>query len=112
MRKNLLFLIMILVFTFSITCISFAAPEDTTVTDPNANPNPEIVTDIQYKSFEEETVPGGSSATSGTESVILPEEDIPLAPTGGVPAEIFYAAGALCVVTGIIISKRKIKTNK
>ena len=83
------------------------APEDTVIPDPNAVPNtvPSTVETLQYEEIEEEVIPAGPVTPSG--SVVIPEEEVPLAPTGGIPAGLFYGAGASCIVTAIVISGKK-----
>jgi hypothetical protein len=102
LKKSLLCLLLALLFVLSTSIFSFAAPEDTTIPDPNANPNTGTVEDLQYEDIEDAIIPAGPAVIPGNE----------LAPTGGFPVEIFYGVGAACVVSAVVISRKKPQSDK
>ena len=109
--KKILLICLVLVLTFSLSSICFAATTTggtVTITDeqtagtyvyPDPEPNPLGDAGVSDKS-------GASS------SVTVADETTPkaLPKTGGIPAEGFYAVGALLVIGAVVILMRKPKT--
>ncbi|NLB79502.1 MAG: LPXTG cell wall anchor domain-containing protein [Clostridiaceae bacterium] len=99
-------------FSFATTDTSTTDKEETGSTDIQADQLPggqaNNVTRDMYNEDDGET--DGESGSSAVVIDILDEEP-PMAEalpkTGGVPAEIFYAAGALLIVVALLISFRK-----
>lgn len=98
--KKIISLLLAFILVIMAATVSFAAQEDTTIPDPGAPGSPARNVDtITYDEpdieiIDSESIPAGSSSTS------LPK-------TGGIPAEVFYAAGALIVLAGLVLSIRK-----
>jgi len=98
--KRVLFLSLSLLFLFLVTAMVFAATDD--IEDPLAPLSPDIVTNDQYKEFDEPEIP--QSPPDGDEfSDKLPQ-------TGGIPAETFYIAGGICILSAIILLTGKNKS--
>lgn len=118
--KKILSLVLTLVLIIMIGSVSFAAAGDTVIPDPQVPGAPaENVNDETYVeppngivTVDDESIAGGDSETSA-ETIEIDEETVPkgdaLPKTGGIPAEAFYAAGALIIVAALIISKKKAK---
>lgn len=81
--KKIVYLLLILIFTLMLSSIALAAPEDV------------------------------DTAMYGSEVMEIDEGNIPLSgelvQTGGIPSGIFYAAGGLCIVTALSLSRKKSK---
>ena len=101
--KKSLFLVLILMFTLIFTVIGFAATDTVDVPDANApGAAPDTTTDMYpTEDFQDGDTPEGSPIEA------FEEEIVPLATTGGIPAEIFYVAGGLCILLAIVVSKKK-----
>jgi len=104
--KRIVSLILIIVLTFSISSVCFAAPGDKVIPDPNVPAAPaENVDGLTYtlpqRVVGDENVPG--SATVVDEQT--PKGDA-LPKTGGIPAETFYAAGILIIAVALVILKK------
>lgn len=104
--KRIICLILIMIFSLMIINVSFAAPEDKVVPDPNVPGAPvENVDGATYtqpeREVRDETVPG--SATVIDEQT--PKGDA-LPKTGGIPAETFYVAGLLIIAAALVILKK------
>ena len=87
--KKLLCIVLTLVLIVSLGSICFAENVDNSTYDEKSNK----IIEKDLVSSVDEAVPSGSS---------LPR-------TGGVPAEAFYAVGALLIVGALVISKKKPK---
>lgn len=103
--KRIISLILIMVLSFMIASVSFAA-KDTQVQDPKIPGAPaENVNRSTYvlpqRVVGDENVPG--SATVVDEQT--PKGDA-LPKTGGIPAETFYAAGILIIAVALVILKK------
>ncbi len=111
MKKVLCILLtLVMVLTISTTC--FAVEGDNTGEDNTGDRNVDTKTYDEEKTIKDEDIPEGISDTT-PETVDIKEQSIPegLPNTGGIPAEAFYAAGALLVVAALILSLKKTKTN-
>ncbi len=109
--KKIISLILALSLVFMIGSFSFAGT-DTDITDPSVPgaPAQNVTDDMYVEEIDDNGVPGGTSDSS-TDVIDIKDEEPPkseaLPKTGGIPAEIFYAAGALLIVVALIISLRK-----
>lgn len=116
MKKFLvLFVILSIIFTLATVCF---ADEETTDIDNELTPmsSPETSTTATYddpeREIEIEETPAGAPETGSQEERDLSAEAVPasgkLAETGGVAAEVFYAAGGLFIVAaGVLAAARK-----
>jgi len=97
--KRALFLSLILLFSFLVTTMVFAATDN--IEDPLAPLSTESVTGINYNEFDEPDIPQSP-----------PDEEIlyKLPQTGGIPAETFYIAGGICILSAILLLTRKSKS--
>jgi len=110
--KKILSLILVLIFAFTIAATAYAANDDgTDIPDPQvpAAP-PENVLDNTYEELEDEETPASTPETS-FETIDIGDEEPPkadaLPETGGIPAEVFYAIGALFIVAALILFRKK-----
>jgi hypothetical protein len=94
--KKILSLLLIFIIILSFGGYSFAA-------NKTVDPNNEIIT------YNDELTPGDQANTYET----LDDESVArgLPKTGGIPAEAFYAAGAILIVAALIVSRKKVKTD-
>jgi LPXTG-motif cell wall-anchored protein len=111
--KKLIGLVLVFSIVFIIGSVCFAAPEDTTIPDPEVPGElPENVDLATYEEpeveIQEESVPAGLPDTS-SDVVKIEEEEIPkaLPKTGGIPSEAFYGIGGLFVVAALVLSRKK-----
>ncbi len=76
------------------------------IDDPLAPLSPDIVTKQQYGDFEEELTPESPPV------IDIEDDEIPeaLPQTGGIPAEAFYIAGGVCILSAILILTRNSKS--
>lgn len=101
--KKTLCLILALLFTFLFTTMVFAATDD--IEDPLTPLSSDIVTDEQYEEIEEELTPEAAPVIDISDQAV-PEA---LPQTGGIPAEVFYIVGGICILSAILLLTR---TNK
>jgi LPXTG-motif cell wall-anchored protein len=101
--KRILFLSLILLFLFLLTTVVFSADD---IDDPLAPLSPDIVTNDRYKPFDEELIPESPPV------IDIEDDEIPeaLPQTGGIPAEAFYIAGGVCILSAILILTTKSKS--
>lgn len=109
--KKLMSLILVLIFAFTIGTIAYAAEGDIDITEPKVPAAPvENVLDDTYEDLQDEDIAAGDPDTS-FETVDIGEEEPPkadaLPDTGGIPAEVFYAIGALFIVAALILFRKK-----
>ena len=113
MKKTLCFLLT-LSLVMILGTVSFAATGDVNIPDPAVPGAPVINTETEsYVQLPDEENAGGN--VDGTKdgsglNEVVPGGDAALPKTGGIPAETFYAAGALIVLAALIISRKKVKT--
>lgn len=103
--KRILSLLLALTLVIMIGSVSFAAGDGTKITDPEVPGAP--VENVNAATYVEpdEAIPTAPVNESVTDEVVPKGDALPK--TGGIPAEAFYAAGALFVVAALIISKKK-----
>jgi LPXTG-motif cell wall-anchored protein len=115
--KKILLICLVLVLTFSLSSVCFAATTTTTTTTTAGTIN--LTTEQNAGSYVyPDTEPNALSAAGATDksgassSVIVADETTPkaLPKTGGIPAEAFYAIGAILVIGALVILMRKPKT--
>lgn len=109
--KKLISLILVLIFAFTIGTIAYAANDGTDISDPEVPAAPaENVLDNTYEDLEDEDIAAGDPDTS-FETLDIEDEEPPkadvLPATGGIPAEVFYAIGALLIVVALILFRKK-----
>lgn len=106
--KKVICLILILMFTIIFLCISFAATQD--ITDPPVPGTGDTTTTDIYDTPPPLSPP---TPTPAPEGFNVDNENVPasgeLVKTGGIPAELFYAAGGLCIIAAFVISRKKSK---
>lgn len=97
--KKLICVFLILMFTVIFSITAFAAQEDIP-----EQPIPETGDTTTVDVYEDEEVP---------QSADIVDANVPaaaeLVQTGGIPAELFYAGGGLCIVGALFMSKKKTK---
>ncbi len=99
--KKLICLLVALVLTFLLTTMALAATDD--IDDPLVPQSPATVTATQYgEIFEEDPIP-----ESGPPDIEIPDEALPQ--TGGIPVEVFYVAGGICILSAVLLIGRKSK---
>ncbi len=110
--KKTISLILVLSLVFLIGSFTFAtADTDIEVTDPAlpGSPVQTVTGDMYDEEIEDDDLPGGSDSSANVIDIV--DEEPPkaeaLPKTGGIPAETFYAAGALLIVAALVISFRK-----
>jgi hypothetical protein len=94
--KKLFSLILVFIIIFTLGNFSFAAKTKTDTNNEVTTYNGELAggdKTSSYETLDDETVARG-----------LPK-------TGGIPAEAFYAAGAVLVLAALILSRKKVKTD-
>jgi len=101
--KKLICLLMALLFTVFFACMAMAETEQTD--DPLAPQSAVTVHDSQYESIEDEEVP-----ESGPPEVEILDEKLPQ--TGGIPVEVFYIAGGICIISAVLLISRKNKPSE
>jgi LPXTG-motif cell wall-anchored protein len=104
--KRALCLLLALLFTFTFTTMVFAADEK--IDDPLLPTSPDIVIEEQYgniQEFEDDPTPETAPV------VDILEEELPeaLPQTGGIPAEVFYIIGGICIISAVLLLSRKSK---
>ncbi len=126
--KKFLSLLLTLTIILSAAGMCFAATEDkdegtdgkvVDIPDKEVPGAPNVDTAVyaeQTTTIEDEDIAAGESKTS-TDVVDIGEEEVPkagsLPDTGGIPAEVFYAAGGLLIVAALILTfARKKATSK
>ena len=110
--KKVLCLILTLSLVMLLGTVSFAATGSTDITEPVPGAPVIDVNAATYVELPNETNAGGSvnGSTDGSGlNEAVPGGDAALPKTGGIPAETFYAAGALIVLAALIISRKKVK---
>jgi len=123
--KKFTCLLMAVLFTIAFATIAFAATGDTTdIPDATAPGSADTTTGDTYATAtpaptppveditDDDTPQGADTGKTGdTDTIDFEEEPTPqsatLAKTGGIPAEAFYAIGALCIVAALILSRKK-----
>lgn len=101
--KKLICLLLALLFTVLFTTIAMA--ETNEIDDPLVPLSPDTVTTTQYdeiNEFEDDPIP-----ESGPPDTEIPDEALPQ--TGGIPVEVFYVAGGICILSAILLLGRKRK---
>lgn len=111
--KKILCFILILSLVMIFGSASFAATGGTDIPN-NGVPGGAITTETDAYTAElpNENIAGGSVDTTkgGALNEVVPGGGV-LPKTGGIPAETFYAAGALIVLVALILSRKKVKTS-
>lgn len=97
--KKLICLLLTLLMVVFYTGMAMAATDDEIIDDPLQSPDYETVTGDVYGEFEEEIIPEAGP----------PAGEI-LAQTGGIPAEVFYVIGGICVLSAVFLLGKKPKT--
>lgn len=110
MSKLISFLLVLMLVFMTGTAV-YAAQDGIDIDDPPVPAAPaENVLDMTYRELHDEAVPTGD-ADSSPEIINIAEEEIPkadvLPKTGGIPAEVFYVAGALFIMAALILSVKK-----
>ena len=98
--KKILCLLLALLFTLMFTTVVFAATGDN---NPLLPTSPDTVTKTQYgeKTYESEFETDFITEIS--------EDEIPqaLPQTGGIPSEVYYIIGGVCIISAILLLTRK-----
>lgn len=120
--KKFTCLLMAVIFTIAFATIAFAAAGDTTdIPDAAAPGSADTTTGDTYgtptppptENITDDDTPQSANTgkTGDTDTIDFEEELTPqsatLAKTGGIPAEAFYAIGALCIVAALLLSRKK-----
>jgi len=104
--KRISFLSLVLLYSLLFTTIVLATTDN--IDDPLAPLSPETVTNRQYEEFDEPQIPQSPPDADEEYYGKLPQ-------TGGIPAEVFYIAGGICVLSGALLltgkSKSKVSNN-
>jgi LPXTG-motif cell wall-anchored protein len=102
--KKALCPLLALLFTLMFATVVFAATDNN---DPLLSTSPDTVINAQYGEKTDEIDP----ETDFTMEIM--EEEIPqaLPQTGGVPAEVFYIIGGICIISAILLLSRKSNTS-
>lgn len=74
--------------------------------DPLAPQSPDTVTDAQYG----EIIEDDETPESGSPEVEILDEKLPQ--TGGVPAEVFYVLGGICILSAVLLLSKKNKPSE
>lgn len=101
--KRALFLSLILLFLLLFTTMVLATT-DNDIEDPLAPLSPDIVTNEQYKEFDDPLIPQSPPDVEEQSPGKLPQ-------TGGIPAEVFYITGGICILSAILLSTGKSKSS-
>lgn len=108
--KKVLSLILALSLVMILGTVSFAEG-NTDITDPGVPGAPAVNVDTatydEPVTIIDEGAAGGSVDGGNLNEAVPGGEALPK--TGGIPAETFYAAGALIVLAALIISRKKVK---
>jgi len=109
--SKLIGLLLVLILVFIPGTALYATQDGIDIDDPPVPAAPaENVIDMTYEELQDEVVPRGDVDTF-TEVIDITEEEIPkgdvLPQTGGIPAEVFYAAGALLIMAALVLSVKK-----
>jgi len=108
-------LVLVLVVVISSVSICFAANNDVQIPDTVVPAAPSVTDDMyeeQTTFIDDADIPEGSTKTS-TDTVEVGEQTVPagssLPKTGGIPAELFYAAGGMFIVAALVLTFAKKK---
>lgn len=106
--KRILLACLVLILTFSISGISFAATTDSSITITDEQNAAAFV----YPDIEPLAEAAADVSKSGVTSVTVAEENVPTAlpKTGGIPEEAFYAIGGIMVICALVVLMKKSKT--
>ena len=104
--KRIISAILTLVLIIMIGSVSFAAPGDAVIPDPDIpEAQAEDVIELTYlqplREIGNQEIPGSASVVDEQ----LPKGDS-LPKTGGIPAETFYVAGVLIIAAALVILKK------
>ncbi len=100
--KKLICLLLAIIFTFVFATMAMATDD---IDDPLAAQSPDTVTTTQYDEideFDDDSIP-----ESGSPEIEIPDEVLPQ--TGGIPAEVFYVVGGICILGAVLLLGRKSK---
>lgn len=104
--KRIICLILIAVLSLMVAGVSFAAPEDSFVPDPIVPGAPAENAGVRTYNLEQREV--GDETVPGSATIV--DEEAPrgdtLPKTGGIPAEVFYAAGIFIIAVALVILKK------
>jgi len=91
-------------FSFAVMAMADTEEEIAEVIDePLAPQSSDTVTAAQY----DEIIEDEDTPESGPPDVEIPDEQLPQ--TGGIPAEVFYVIGGVCILSAILLLGRKSK---
>lgn len=102
------FIVLVLISTLLFTTVVFAANDK--INDPLLPTSPDTVTERKYgepNEFEDDPVP----ETAPVIDIIEGEIPEALPQTGGIPAEAFYIAGGICILSAILLLTKNNETS-